>query len=337
MPAELQPGMQSGQACPIHDGNPMRLTHLAILKRPRAILLAMIGALALVSACEQIPDAALEPQNTGPDKRSDESVQLQRYYASVQTKLQTQGLLRTDGGGPDVPFTATTLAQNFERITLFDEYAIRGGRFVAQQTPSHLRRWERPIRVGLLFGDQVPEAQRAIDRENVAAYVRRLSRLTGVNMTVSNANPNFHVMFLYRDEQKNIGPLLRQRIPDLGQVVIDEITQSPRNTFCVAYAFSDQNNSSSYTSALILVKAEHTDLMRLSCIHEEMAQAMGLANDSPTARPSIFNDDEEFALLTRQDELLLRMLYDKRLKPGMTPQAARPLLPIIANDVLRSG
>ncbi|HBN32435.1 MAG TPA: hypothetical protein DD416_14735, partial [Rhodobacteraceae bacterium] len=42
-------------------------------------------------------------------------------------------------------------------------------------------------------------------------------------------------------------------------------------------------------------------------------------------------------LLTRQDELLLRMLYDKRLKPGMTPQAARPLLPIIANDVLRSG
>ena len=300
-------------------------------------MFATIGALLLITACEQIPEATGNLQTTRPSQRSDESVQLQRYYASVQTRLQTQGLLRTDGGGPDVPFTASTLAQNFERIALFDEYAIQGGRFVAQQTPSHLRRWERPIRIGLVFGDQVPEAQRAIDQANVTAYARRLSRLTGVNMTVSNVNPNFHVMFLYRDEQKSVGPILRQRISDLGQVVIDEITQSPRNTFCVAYAFSDQKNSSSYTSALILVKAEHTDLMRLSCIHEEMAQAMGLANDSPTARPSIFNDDEEFALLTRQDELLLRMLYDRRLKPGMTPQTARPLLPIIANDLLRTS
>jgi len=77
--------------------------------------------------------------------------------------------------------------------------------------------------------------------------------------------------------------------------------------------------------------------MRLSCIHEEMAQAMGLANDSPTARPSIFNDDEEFALLTRHDELLLKMLYDRRLRLGMTPLQARPLLPAIAEDVLKGS
>ena len=32
---------------------------------------------------------------------------------------------------------------------------------------------------------------------------------------------------------------------------------------------------------------------------------MGLANDSPEARPSIFNDDEEYALLTGHDEMLL--------------------------------
>ena len=44
---------------------------------------------------------------------------------------------------------------------------------------------------------------------------------------------------------------------------------------------------------------------------------MGLANDSPDARPSVFNDDEEFAFLTRHDELLLKMLYDPRLRPGM--------------------
>ena len=49
----------------------------------------------------------------------------------------------------------------------------------------------------------------------------------------------------------------------------------------------------------MLIRAEHPPLTRLSCVHEEMAQAMGLPNDSPDARPSLFNDDLEFALLER--------------------------------------
>ena len=64
--------------------------------------------------------------------------------------------------------------------------------------------------------------------------------------------------------------------------------------------------------------------MRLSCIHEEITQGLGLANDSPLARPSIFNDDEEFALLTPMDELMLKMLYSPRLSAGMTETEARP-------------
>jgi hypothetical protein len=289
-----------------------------------------------LAGCDTMPVTNAPPKEdaVAATTRSAESLQLQRYYTSVQNRLLAQGLLRTDGGGADVPFNATTLVQNFERIALYDEYAIKNGRFVAQQTPSHLRRWNKPIRIGLVFGAQVPEAQRNTDRANVAAYAQRLSRLTGVPISISDQNPNLHILFLYRDEQKQVAPILRQRVPGLNQVVIDEIIRSPRNTFCVAYAFSSDANSSTYTEAIILVKAEHTDLMRLSCIHEEMAQAMGLANDSPSARPSIFNDDEEFALLTRQDELMLRMLYDRRLKPGMTPQSARPLLPLIANDLL---
>ena len=74
--------------------------------------------------------------------------------------------------------------------------------------------------------------------------------------------------------------------------------------------------------------------MRLSCLHEEIAQGLGLANDSPRARPSIFNDNEEFALLTPQDELMLRMLYDPRLTPGMTEGQARPIAAALATQFL---
>ena len=85
---------------------------------------------------------------------------------------------------------------------------------------------------------------------------------------------------------------------------------------------------------IILIRAEHPPLTRLSCVHEEMAQAMGLPNDSPDARPSLFNDSLEFALLTEHDAILLRMLYDPRLRPGMTAAEARPLLPAIAADAI---
>ena len=74
--------------------------------------------------------------------------------------------------------------------------------------------------------------------------------------------------------------------------------------------------------------------MRLSCLHEELAQGLGLANDSPQARPSIFNDDEEFALLTPMDEYLLAMLYDPSLRPGMTEAEVRPIVYPLAARLL---
>jgi len=64
-----------------------------------------------------------------------------------------------------------------------------------------------------------------------------------------------------------------------------------------------------------------------------MAQSLGLSNDSKVARPSIFNDDEEFALLTKHDEILLKILYDRRLKPGMNNIEARPIVTKIAQEL----
>ena len=89
-----------------------------------------------------------------------------------------------------------------------------------------------------------------------------------------------------------------------------------------------------YVQAVAVVRAELPDALRLSCYHEELAQGLGLANDSPRARPSIFNDDEEFAWLTKMDEKLLRILYDPRLRPGMTEAEAGPLVETIAAELM---
>ncbi|PIV74329.1 MAG: hypothetical protein COW55_09680 [Rhodobacteraceae bacterium CG17_big_fil_post_rev_8_21_14_2_50_65_11] len=307
----------------------------------RLSLVVLAGtALAVLSACEapppeqptQRPAAPVAEQPTVAP--SDTSIAFARYYGDVQQRLLTQGLLRTDGGGSDTPIIARNLVANFERIALYDEYALSDGRFVAQQTPAALRRWERPVRLQAHFGASVPHDQRDEDRARLARYGDRLSGITGHPIRAVGSGGNFHVLFLNRDEQRDAGPLLRRIMPNIGAATIREITTLPRHEFCAVYAISAASAPHVYVAAIAFIRAEHPDLMRRSCLHEEVAQGLGLPNDSPLARPSIFNDDEEFALLTRHDELLLRMLYDPRLSPGMTPAEARPVLQQLAQGLV---
>ncbi|TMV53873.1 DUF2927 domain-containing protein, partial [Thioclava sp. BHET1] len=245
------------------------------------------------------------------------------------------GLMRTDRGGPDAPFDARILTRNFLRIAAFDEYAPEGAdnHLVARQTPDHLRRWSGPVHMALTFDPMVPEAKRVADTAYVTAYAARLAALTGLTITVGSEPGNFHIFVLDEDARRAIGPELRRLIPGIGANVVATVTQLPVSTYCTAFAFS-QPGRYTYDAALAVIRGEHPDLMRKACYDEELAQSLGPANDSPEARPSIFNDDQEYALLTRQDALMLRMLYDPRLRPGMTAAEAAPIARQIANELL---
>jgi hypothetical protein len=255
-------------------------------------------------------------------------------YRRAERRLLAQGLLRTDGGGPDTRFDAEDLARNFERIALFSEYVQVSGRYVAQQSRAQLRRWEEPVRMQLHFGASVDPATRAADTRAVRGFAARLERLTDHPVSVVPSGGNYHVFVVSVDEQRGLGRALEELELGLSAGTIAEITNLPRSAYCAVYASSDVDRPNAYVSAVALIRSEHPDLMRLSCYHEELAQGMGLPNDSPRARPSIFNDDEEFALLTTQDELLLRMLYDPALEPGMTAAEARPIVRRLAAELM---
>lgn len=273
---------------------------------------------------EDTPPPVVDP---GP-----ESVELALFYRRLQNDYLVQGLLRRDGGGPDTPFNERQLADNFIRIGLFDEYRADGGQLIAAPTEANLRRWERPVRFGVEFGASVPREQREKDRATVSAYVDRLSRITGHPMSMA-ANPNFHVLVLNEADRRGSADWLREIAPDISNASLRAVLNMPRSTLCLVLAFADGRREG-YSRAIAVVRGEHPDLMRLSCFHEELAQGLGLANDSPRARPSIFNDDEEFGLLTTHDELLLKMLYDERLRVGMNAVEAAPIVKEIAAELV---
>lgn len=301
----------------------------------------LCGAIVLLAGCDLPPvSVSPDPTNTpdpsvaSPPEPSEVSRQTARHFANVQANLLSQGLLRSDIGGAGEPFGARDLTRNFLRIALYDEYSQQNGELVANPQPTGLSRWNAPIRMQILFGDTVSADQRRRDIQNVRRYVDRLSGLTGLSIRLSNANPNFYVLVLNEDERRAFGQRLDQLVPGISQQSKRRITDMPLSDFCQLHAFAAAGRPHVVSTAIAVIRGEHPDRLRESCFHEEIAQGLGLPNDSPNARPSIFNDDEEFALLTRHDELLLQILYSPSLRLGIREEEAAPIVASIAENLL---
>lgn len=264
-----------------------------------------------------------------PAAPSAASAELRQYYRVLQQDLLTRGLLRTDGGGPDTPYDAEDLATNFEAISFYNEYAGRGG-----GATGGLSRWSGPVRIQAEFGPSVPDGQRLVDNERVASFATRLGRITKHPISAVQRRGNFHVIFAGKDDGAFVADRVRALLPNISQSDFQLFVDPPRTHYCFVLAGGAQSSPFDYIRGVALIRAEHPDLVRNSCIHEEIAQGLGLLNDSPKARPSIFNDDDEFAFLTSHDEKLLQMLYDPRLTTGMSAEEARPITRIIARELM---
>ena len=297
-----------------------------------ALVLALTGCDQFADGVGSAPPAPPRPE-APPPERSAESLELEAYFQRVERGLLTRGLLRADGGGIDAPFNARNLAENFTALAFFQEYSAVGNRLVQQQGTSILHRWDGPIRIEPVFGETVDRDQVIRDRAAIETFAARLSRVTGHPVRTVGRSGNFQVAVLHEQDRETLGPRLRDWLPEIQSAEVRAIEDLARDTYCVVVS-SDPGNSGVITRAVAIIRAELPMALRLSCIHEEIAQGLGLANDSAAARPSIFNDDDEYGRLTTMDELMLGMLYDPRLTPGMIEPEARETVREMAEALL---
>lgn len=299
-----------------------------------------IGALLLLAAgCGQLDGMfgeGVEPEPRPPvvvEGQSAESKALAAYYQRVETGHRTRGLLRVDGGGPDVPFDDRRLAETFMNVAFAREFSDVGSTLVRRETESILRRWEAPVAIEAIFGASVDPAQIADDSASIRRFADRLGKTTGHPVRYVERGGNFRVLVLSEEERRVSGPTLKRLIPSIREREIELIENLDRASYCLVVA-ADPADNGVITQAVAIIRAELPLLLRLSCVHEELAQGLGLGNDSPSARPSIFNDDDEFGRLTAMDERMLSMLYDPALRPGMTADEARPIVRRLARAQL---
>lgn len=312
----------------------------------KALKVATAAGVFALAACTAPPFANIGPRARppglitapAPHERSPASRDLAAFYAREQARLLTHDLMRVDGGGPDTPFTAAILARNFEQIALHSEFTSSGQFFANTNTPNYLQRWVTPVRYGVEFGNSIPPEQQSSDRAAVTRYITRLAGITGHPLSTlpvkSRRKPNFLVLIVSEDDRAAALTRIRQFVPDINSQWLAKLGTLPRATHCIVLTFGSLTQENTIEKSVALIRAEDPPEMRRSCIHEELAQGLGLLNDSPAARPSIFNDDEEFALLTNHDEMLLTMLYSPELTPGMSADEARPIFRRLAHDLV---
>lgn len=195
--------------------------------------------------------------------------------------------------------TQELLVRQFQAIAFSNEY---GG----EQRFGRLVRWEQPIRVkvgGVNASALLPEVDR---------HLAALRRLVGVPIEVVSdwqawAQPNLEVVF-------TSGPV------DPNAACRTEFLD--RNFAATGYTI---------TRVKVVIPA-HNPALRRHCIAEELTQAMGLGDDSQLIADSIFDDNSRAQKLWPWDELMLLVLYDRRLRPGMSVSQAMPAVRMIISE-----
>ncbi|WP_138464314.1 DUF2927 domain-containing protein [Poseidonocella sp. HB161398] len=270
-----------------------------------------------------------------PKTGSARSEKLASYYHGMEKRLVSSGHLRRDRNPGKL--SPDGLARDFMAIAMKSEYSLKAGGMARSGQSSALRRWEQPVRIGVKFGASVGAEQRKADMAALRDIAARLQRASGHPVQLASSGANFHILILNDDERAAARPVLEEVAPRMSRAARKAVLGMTADTLCMAVAMPGPSPADGYRNALAIVRAEHSPVMRRSCMEEELAQGMGLANDSPEAWPSIFNDDEEFGVLTRHDELLLKMLYHDSLHPGMSAGAVSGQIGALARKVLASG
>lgn len=245
-----------------------------------------------------------------------------RYKRSADS-LIAAGKFRTDIDPADAPITKEALRQNFLKIAMYREF---NDDLTEELTPAPLRRWEKPIRYRF-FGSGVTSE----DRRQMRELALRLSGLTNRKVEPIAAKANMIIFYLNEEERDTVNDLLTEEWGPEFTEFSKKWASSIRYP-CVGQIY--RNAEGHINAAIVYIKNEINGLYRESCLHEEVVQSFGLTNDDPDVRPSIFNDDAEFALLTRHDEHLLSILYDDRLSAGMSIDEVKSVLPEVVDDLL---
>jgi Protein of unknown function (DUF2927) len=210
-------------------------------------------------------------------------------------------------------FTDSEIVEGFFKTAFGAEYHLAG-------RVDRIRKYEAPVRVYADGTRADRKAQIAKIVADIAARVRHLD----IAMVDSNEAANVLVK-LVRDRD-----LHRTITTFYGSERAKEI-KSSLDPQCLS-GFRKNERFEIERSDVILT-IDVSDFVFLDCAYEELLQSLGPINDTATVPWTMFNDNVSMGYFDVYDQYLLNLLYDPRIKAGMTVQEVRAVLPAVLADV----
>jgi hypothetical protein len=83
----------------------------------------------------------------------------------------------------------------------------------------------------------------------------------------------------------------------------------------------------------VILTVDSGDFVFFDCAYEELLQALGPINDTSSVPWTMFNDNVSMGFFDVYDQYILNVLYDPRIKAGMTVAEVKAVLPEVLADV----
>ena len=186
--------------------------------------------------------------------------------------------------------------------------------------PRGIRRFDHPIAAHVIAGGSVSRAP-AMTRI-IEEYARKVP---GLHLRVTTAAAaDLEVRLI---DEKDFNAALHAAFG--AKIAKAFIAQTDPQ--CMTSLRSDADGAILHAVSFIIVDQDE-EVFR-DCAYHELLHAFGLSNHDQRNPWTTLNQDRLVGYLTVYDRALLTLLYDPRIKPGMTRRQARALLPRLIADL----
>jgi len=210
-------------------------------------------------------------------------------------------------------FSDAEITDGFFKTAFGAEYHLAG-------RVDRIRKYDMPVRVFADGRSPDRKAQLAKVVTDIAARIRHID----LAMTDSDDAANVRVK-LVRDRD-----LYRTISQAYGSERAREIKTSLDPQCLSGFA---KNDAFEIEHSDVILTVDNGDFVFLDCAYEELLQSLGPINDTSSVPWTMFNDNVSMGFFDVYDQYILNLLYDPRIKAGMTLAEVKTLLPDVLADV----
>ncbi|MGO3932027.1 DUF2927 domain-containing protein [Rhodopseudomonas pseudopalustris] len=211
-------------------------------------------------------------------------------------------------------FTDSQIFDGFFKTAFGAEYHLAG-------RVDRIRKFDGPVRIHA-EGETRPDRRDQLER--VVADIAKRVRNLDIAMTDDSNEANVTV-HLVRD--RNLGKTISTFYgAERAREINDSLDPQCLSGF-------RKNEKFEIEHADVILTIDNGDFVFLDCAYEELLQSLGPINDTDKVPWTMFNDNVQKGYFDVYDQYLMNILYHPEVKPGMTVQEVKAVLPQVMSDV----